>query len=110
MERLTKEQSVPITSRGRPSQYPWDEWFTLTGDEEETTVRLEKGVDYTISSEHFRVVVVKAAERREGKASTRIEHDEDREFLRVTFRKQLNVEEDMWSADLIDQHRSPTQG
>lgn len=92
MERLTKEHALPMNTRGRPAKYPWDEWFTLDEDGIETTLKLEKGVDFTIETEHFRIVVMKAAERRDGIASTRIIHEGDREFLKVTYRLPPDIE------------------
>lgn len=92
MERLTKEHAIPMNKRGRPAKYPWDEWFTLEDGAVETTLRLEKGEDYSIETEHFRIVVNKAAERRDGVASTRIEHEGDREFLKVTYRQVPDIE------------------
>ena len=48
---------------GRRGIYPWTEWISIPRGKNEGIVLLERGTDYTISSEMMRQSVIQAAHR-----------------------------------------------
>ena len=66
MTILPEEEAIPPRGPGRPSKYPWNEWF-----KHGQTVRINRGQHYDIPTENMRIQVNKAARRPSGRVATR---------------------------------------
>lgn len=79
MRKITKEEAPqPRSAAGRPSKYPWDEWLVVN-----EPCEILQDVDYTVPTEHMRVMVNNAARRRKGRATT--QSVDSGRGLRITF-------------------------
>jgi hypothetical protein len=75
-------------NRGRPSQYPWDEWLVP-----HKTCRLYQGEDFEVEPTSLRPQAHNKARQRGGSASTSLGTEGGRKYLDVTYKPGLKPED-----------------